>query len=183
MSETTRTQLMQSLLGRYDQLRDRLTQRLGSADLASDALQETWIKLERRDDLEGIKNPAAYVYRAALNTAANLRKAESRRLTSVDVETILAVADEAPGPATIAEDRADIAAIVRALSDLPDRQRVIFYESFLGDATHHDLARRFGVTVRTIQSDLQRAVEHCARRLGRRKIFATGVRRLSKDRE
>lgn len=182
MSESTRAELMQSLLARYDELKDRLAQRLGSADLAADALHETWLKLERRTDLEGIKNPNAYVYRAALNTAVNLRRANSRRLTPLDVEFIMGIADDAPGPATIAEDREDIAAMVRALTELPERQRVVFYENFLGGATPSDLAKRFGVTVRTIQSDLQRAVEHCARRLGKRKLFASGVRRLSKDR-
>jgi RNA polymerase sigma-70 factor (ECF subfamily) len=182
MSDTTRAQLMRSLLTRYDVLKDRLAQRLRSHDLASDALQETWLRLARRDDLEEIKNPEAYVYRAALNTAANLRKANSRRLTSLEVVDILGIADEAPGPAQIAADRADVALVVQALADLPDRQRAVFYESFLGEATHHELAQQFGVTVRTIQTDLQKAVEHCARRLGKRKSFASGVRRLSRDR-
>jgi RNA polymerase sigma-70 factor (ECF subfamily) len=183
MPETPRALLMQSLLGRYDELRDRLTRRLGSADLASDALHETWLRLQSRPDLAPVKNPAAYVYRAALNTAANLRKTENRRLTRMDIDALLAIADPAPGPAIIAEDRAEVAAMAAALTELTERQQVIFHESFLGDASHRELAARFGVTVRTVQIDLQKAVEHCARHLGKRNAFVSGRGRLSGKRE
>jgi RNA polymerase sigma-70 factor (ECF subfamily) len=170
---------MRSLLARYDELRDRLARRLGSVDLASDALHETWLRLESRTDLPQVKNPNAYVYRAALNTAVNLRKADNRRLTRLDVDALLSVADAAPGPVIIAQDRAEIAVVAAALSELTERQQIIFHESFLGEATHRELAVRFGVTVRTVQTDLQKAVEHCARRLGKRNHFVSGRSRLS----
>lgn len=180
MSESTRSLLIRSLLSRYEELKDRLARRLGSPELASDALHETWLRLQARPDLAPVENPNAYVYRAALNTAANLRKSDNRRLTPMDVEALLAVADDAPGPAVIAENRAEMAVVLAALEELTPRQRIIFHESFLGDASHHDLAARFGVTVRTIQVDLRRAVEHCARTLAKRNRFVSGRSRLSK---
>lgn len=178
MPETTRALLMRSLLARYSDLKARLSRTLGP-DLASDALAETWLKLESRTDIAPVGNPDAYLYRAALNTAHNLRTANNRLLTFMDVEILMSVADDAPGPAIIAQDRADIALMETALAELTDRQRVIFHETFLGDASHHVLAERYGVTVRTIQKELMRAVEHCARRLGKKKSFASGQSRLS----
>jgi RNA polymerase sigma factor (sigma-70 family) len=179
MTETTRALLLRSLRDRYDELKARLTRRLGSADLASDALHETWLRLERRDDLAAVKNPNAYIYRAALNTASNLRKADTRRLTQLDTDGIMAIVDDAPGPAMIAEDREEVAAFLAALAELTERQHIDFRESFLGDTSRHQLAQRFGVTIRTIQIDLQRAVEHCARRLGKKYSFVSGRGRLS----
>jgi len=182
MVDTSRSLLLRSLLARYSAMRGRLTRRFGP-QIAEDALQETWIRLESRtDELDPVKDPEAYVYRTALNTAHNLVKSDNRRLTFVDIEELLGVADDAPGPATIAADRADVAVVAQALSDLTERQRIIFHEAFLGDVGHHELAERFGVGIRTIQKDLKRGVDLCARRLGKRKSFVTGTARMS-DRE
>src|SRR3546814_19381534 len=76
--ETTRALLMRSLPTRYADLKARLSRTLG-ADLASDALPETWLRLENRKEIAPVSNPDAYLYRAALNTANN-RPASSNTL-------------------------------------------------------------------------------------------------------
>lgn len=182
MADAPRSLLLRSLLARYAAMRGRLARRFGP-QIAEDALQETWIRLETRtDELAPVRDPEAYVYRTALNTAHNLVKSHNRRLTYVDIEELLGVPDDAPGPATIAADRADIAVVAQALSELTERQRAVFHEAFLGDVSHHELAERFGVGIRTIQKDLRRGVDLCARRLGKRKSFVTGAAKMS-DRE
>jgi len=182
MADAPRSLLLRSLLARYAAMRGRLARRFGP-QIAEDALQETWIRIETRTELAPVKDPDAYVYRAALNTAHNLVKSENRRLTFVDIEELLGIADEAPGPATIAADRADIAIVARTLSELTERQRIIFQEAFLGDVSHHVLAERFNVSIRTVQKDLRRGIDLCARRLGKRKSFVTGAARLSDKEE
>ena len=179
---TSRSLLMRSLLARYAAMRSRLARRFGP-QIAEDALQETWLRLKTREEIGSVKDPDAYVYRTAINTAHNLVKSESRRLTFVDIEALLDVVDEAPGPAAIAADRADIEVVAKALADLTERQRIIFHEAFLGDASHHELAQRFGVSVRTIQKELRRGVDLCAHRLGKRKSFVTGAPKASDRRE
>lgn len=182
MSETTRAMLMRSLTMRYASLRARLARRLGP-ELAEDALQETWVRLETRGELGPVANAEAYLFRAALNVAGNMAKGEQRRLSPIEVDDLLNVPDDAPGPAIIAEDRASIAIVEKALAELSERQRIIFEEAFLGDASHHDLAARFGVTVRTIQKELRHGVDLCARRLKRGKSFASGGPILSHKRK
>ncbi|HEX7853769.1 MAG TPA: sigma-70 family RNA polymerase sigma factor [Sphingobium sp.] len=178
MGETTRSLLMRLLLSRYASLRSRLASRLGP-ELADDALQETWIRLETRDTLAPVRNPDAYLFRAALNAASNLRKGEQRRLSHLEIETLLNVADDTPGPSTIAEDRASITVVQQVLSELSDRQRIIFEEAFLGDASHQMLAERFGISLRMIQKELKYGVDLCARRLKRGKSFASDRVQLS----
>ncbi len=180
MSEPTRALLLRTLIAQYEKLKDRLANRVGSVDLASDALQETWLRLDSRDDLGPVKNPTAYVYRAALNTANNLRKSNQRRLTPIEIADLLAIPDSAPGPDVIAEMRAEIAKIDAAIAELTERQRNVFLESFLGDTSHRELAERWGVSMRMIQLDLKHAVEHCGRRLGKRNRFALRRVQLSK---
>lgn len=178
MSETTRSLLMRTLLAGHASLRSRLARKLGP-DLADDALQETWIRLETRGTLAPVQNPDAYLFRAALNAASNLVKRDERRLSHLEVEALLNVADDAPGPSAIAEDRASLAVVERALAELSERQRTIFEEAFLGDATHHDLAARFGISVRMIQKELKHGVDLCARRLQREKVVRYGGPRVS----
>ncbi len=182
MADSSRASLMRSLVMRYAALRSRLARKVGP-DLAEDALQETWLRLETRGEIGPVRDDEAYLYRSALNAASNLIRAERRHLTFVEIEALLNVADDAPDPATIAEDRANIAIVQRAMAELTERQRIIFQEAFLGDTSHRELAQRFGVSVRTVQKELRRGVDLCARRLGGIKSFAAGARMTSEERK
>ncbi len=177
--------LQRTLLERYHDLRERLARRLGAADLAADALHEVWLRLQTKGDLPPVANPEAYLFSAALNTAKNLRRAATGRdrLLPTDVASLAGIADDAPDPAAIAESRAAMSELRQALAELPARQQTVFQESFVGDAKQEDLARRFNVTVRTIQNDLRHAVEHCARRLRKKFYFVPEPRRLSGKRK
>lgn len=179
--DATRNLLLRSLLERYSDFKAKLTRVFGP-ELASDALQETWLRLQRPRDIAPVRDPDAYVYQAAANTARNLRVAHDRLLDFSDIAELFSVVDDAPGPEIIAGDRGEIARMEAALSELTERQREIFHEIFLGDQSHQALAERHRVTVRTIQKELKRAVEHCAKRLGKRKSFVSGRSELSPSR-
>jgi RNA polymerase sigma-70 factor (ECF subfamily) len=184
-AETPRALLMRTLLARYHELRARLARRLGSPDLAADALHEVWLRLEAKHDLGPVGNPEAYLFHAAINTAKNLRRSASarQRLLPTDMATLAGMPDEAPDPATIAAARSALGDLQAALNELPLRQQTVFHETFLGDASQQDLANRFNVSVRTIQNDLHQAIDHCVRRLHKKIHFVSGPRRLSGNRE
>jgi RNA polymerase sigma-70 factor (ECF subfamily) len=165
--ESTRELLRHTLLVRYDDLKRRLTRRLGSADLANEALQDTYLRLETMAETGPIRRPLAYLFRTALNIGINRRIADSRLLTASEVDALLEVADETPDPARIVEARSEISALGRALAELPVRRRQIFLASWVDGVSHMELAARFGVSLRTIQSELRSAVDHCAKRLHR----------------
>lgn len=61
--------------------------------------------------------------------ASNLVKKDERRLSHLEVEALLNVADDTLGPSAIAEDRASLAVVERALAELSERQRTIFEEA------------------------------------------------------
>ncbi len=182
MTDANQTLLRRSLLASYSKLRDRLARRLGSLELAGEALNETWLRIETTSEGKPVSNPEAYLYRAALNTASNIRRSQERRLSEVEIESVLNLADEAPGPDRILAAREEVAIVNEALAELPERQRIVFRESFLG-TTNIELAARLGVTPRTISSDLQRAVAHCARRLGSKNFFRSGGVAVSANKE
>lgn len=181
MTKAMRALLQRSLLAGYNDFVMRLSLRLGSKDLVQEALHEIWLRLERSEDIEKtISNPDAYLYRAALNTAANLRKARNRRLSVAEFDELLEIADDAPGPERIAEGHADMERLEKALAELPLRQRSVFTQALLENISYEDLAKRHGVSVRTVHNDVRHAIEHCALRLGKSMPFNYSRSRFSR---
>jgi RNA polymerase sigma-70 factor (ECF subfamily) len=167
MSETNRTVLRDLLLNDYGGLDRRLTRRFGSAEFASDVLQETYLRLEAMNDAGPVGSPKAYLFRIAVNIANDRRRAESRRLAPDEVDILLDIPDERPDAARIIEARSELARLRRAIAELPERRRQVLVMSRIEDVPHREIARRLGVTVRTVETDLKQALEHCAQRLQR----------------
>ena len=166
MSTSATLGLLELLTLRYDDLRRRLTRRLGNAELASDALHDTWLRLQGKQ-IEGADSPGAYLFRMAFNVAIDRQRSESRYLTGAEVEDLLGMADPAPGPADTAQSRSELELLIEAMEELPERRRAILLAVRVEGLTQPETARRFGVSLRLVELELQRAQEFCAARLGR----------------
>jgi RNA polymerase sigma-70 factor (ECF subfamily) len=166
--KTIQSGLLEVLVAGYDDFKRRLAIRLGSTELAADALQDTFLRLQSATIGESVQSPRAYVLRTALNIAINRLVAERRRATVADIEALIEIADDAPGPSRIAEGRSELAELTRALHELPQRRRDILVAVTMNDTPIPALAKRFGVTVRTIQIELKQALIFCAHRVDRR---------------
>lgn len=81
MTEPTRQLLREVLLLDYDDLKAQLTKRLGSAELASDVLQDTWVRLEQATSIGPVERPRPYLLRMAHNIALKRLKAEPKTIT------------------------------------------------------------------------------------------------------
>lgn len=169
MSESNRTLLRDLLAQRYEELKRRLTWRLGSAELASDALHDTWVHLEDRGGQSGpVKSPAAYLMRMAMNLAFDQMQRGRRYMSEDEVEAILSeIADPAPGPAQTAVARDEIQQLAALIDAMPARRRAIFLAVRVEEVSHEEAARRFGVSPRLIGLELKRAHEFCMARMPR----------------
>jgi RNA polymerase sigma-70 factor (ECF subfamily) len=168
MSNNDIATLRAALLADYTDLDQRLTRRLGSADLASDVLQETYLRLEGINEIASVRNLKAYLFRIALNVANDRRRAESRRLTVDEVDRLLDIPDDRPDAARVIEDRSEVELLKRAIAELPERRRRVLILSRIEGQPNREIAACLGVTVRTVEIDLKQAIEHCAERLKRR---------------
>jgi RNA polymerase sigma-70 factor (ECF subfamily) len=161
------TSLRSLLLAEYVDFDRRLARRLGSPDLASEALNETYLRLEGMREVGEVHNPKAYLFRIALNIASDRRRAEKRRLTAEEVDTMLEIPDDRPDAARVIEDRSEVNQLRRAIAELPERRRRVLTLSRIDGMPNREIATLLGVTVRTVETDLKQAVEHCADRLKR----------------
>lgn len=167
MRATNKTALRDLFLADYGNFDRQLTRRLGSADFASDVLQETYLRLEEMKEVGPVQSPKAYLFRIAFNLANDRRRSENRRLTTDEVDVLLDIPDDRPDAVRVIEGRSDIDLLRRAIAELPERRRHVLLLSRVEDLPHRDIAKRLGVTVRTVETDLKQAVEHCAERLQR----------------
>jgi len=174
MSEPTRQLLREALLLDYDDLKAQLTQRLGSAELASDVLQDTWVRLEQATSIGPVERPRPYLLRIAYNIALKRLKAVSKTVTLDDARAALGLADDAPDPAQIVEARAELAVLREAVQELTPRRRDILLAARLDGTSLRDLAVRHGISQRLVERELRSAVLHCAERLQKKVVRRFG---------
>ncbi len=149
-------------LDRYDDIKARLTRRLGSADLADDAMQDTWLRLTRMQLIGAVQSPRSYLFRIALNVAEDRRLTEQRRrVLPVEIESLLHLPDSAPTPEQTAIARSDLEAFKSIVDELPSRRRAIFLAARFGNVPRQEIADRMGISLRLVAKELQLAIEHC----------------------
>jgi RNA polymerase sigma factor (sigma-70 family) len=118
-----------------------------SPDVADDAVAEAFAQALRRGGQ--LRNPAAWVWRAAFNIATGEMK-ERRRMVPLDVGVEVA----ALVPDTSPERLIDL---VRALGRLSDRQRVAVVLADYAGWSHRQIAQLIGTTVATVGVHVHRA--------------------------
>jgi RNA polymerase sigma-70 factor, ECF subfamily len=179
--------LRRHLLGSYQELVRMLARRLRSVEQAEDALQDTFLRLERGGEIGEVKSPRGYLLRMALNIAAERRRGESRyvgvpgagkedaaatsagptvlrRLTVSDGLDVILRIDDAPGPEQIAADRSELKKLAKIVAELPSRRRAIFMAAWVEGRSHQEIAKSFGLSLRSIQHELKLARHYCLSR-------------------
>ncbi|MED5611658.1 RNA polymerase sigma factor [Pseudomonas sp. JH-2] len=143
-----------------------LTGRTGCRATADDLMQEAWLKLHRLQSAEPVANPQAYLRRMTANLAIDDARANARRLLDpMEIEMLLEVPDEAPNAEQITSDHQQLQRLMEILDELPQRRRELFVAARLEGLPHKALAQRFGVSLRTVELEVRRALDYCAARL------------------
>jgi RNA polymerase sigma factor (sigma-70 family) len=169
MSETTLGALRQLLVDRYDEIKAKLAQRVGSTDLAGDALQDTWLRLTLAETLGPVRSLENYLFRTVFNMAQERRRSERRLLSAVEIQKFLFLIDETPDPAQAAEARSELEALETILSELPPRRRLILLMARMDGMPRQEIADRLGISLRLVSKELNLAHEYCVLRRSRMK--------------
>ena len=158
----------------YRRFKERLRRRLGSDALATEVLHETWLRIGRMSDVGLVQRPESYLFRMALNVAADRRAADSRKLSLTEIETLRHMMDDVLDPERITAARAEMAALEAALNELPPRRKAIFVLARVNEMKHEDIALQFGISARMVEKELLQALRHCSQRLDRKVIRRFG---------
>jgi RNA polymerase sigma-70 factor (ECF subfamily) len=158
--------LRELLIRDYLKLRDRLMRRFGSADFATEILHETYLRLGAVDLTggKGIHNADAYLYRTALNVAADARQQDYRWVDKAAVEAARRRDDHELDPEEILQAQQEWRELLAALDELPARRRAIFMAARLDELPRREIARRLGISIDTVDRELKQAFEFFAKR-------------------
>jgi RNA polymerase sigma factor (sigma-70 family) len=163
------TTLREVLVESYDDLARRLTRRLRSSELAHEALQDTYLRLQKEGKIGTIDQPLYYLLRIATNLARDRQRAERSHMGAEQIEAALEIVDDHPDPARIVEARSELAIVEQALGQMSVRTRAIFLAAWKEHLTSKEIARRYDVSVRLIDMELKRGREICAEAI--RKLY------------
>lgn len=176
MSSTSRGDLRHLLTHDYDDLQRALTRRLKSAELAGDALQETFVELSAGTDLPTVQRPKSYVFRMAINIALRKIKSEKRTVSLADAIAAFDIADDAPDAERAIEAKTELEALQSAVKELTPRRRAILHAARVEGKSLRVIAEEIGISQRMVEIELKNALAHCALRLNRKIVQRFGPR-------
>lgn len=154
MSDRNMASVRRMFVDRYYDMRERLSRRLGSVDLAGDALHDAWIRLAQTNTIGTIQSPQSYLFRVVLNAADDHRRKERRHFSATTVEDLLEVPDEAPTPEAVILAKSELAAFEVVLATFSARRRAIFLAARLHNVPRQVIADRLGVSRRLVAKEL-----------------------------
>lgn len=183
MSDSGREVLCRHFLLDYQEIKRRLTRRLGSADRASDALHDTWIRLQDTPQIGAVERPKPYLLQMAYRLSLKRRASERPTVTLDDACAALDLVDETPDAERVIEAKSELRALDEALAELSPRRRDILLASRVDGVTLGEIALRHGLSQRMIEKELKLALIHCGHRLGREIVqrFGPGAAKGSPD--
>lgn len=143
--------------------RDRLLGFLrahGAGDAAEDLLQELWLKILAAPT-GPVAQPLSYLFRAAnnlmLDRYRSQQQATKRDHDWTEAATTLPGRSDEPSSERRLIAREQLAAMQQAIDALGERPAAIFRRHRIDGIGQRDIAREFGVSVSTVESDLRRA--------------------------
>ncbi len=148
-----------------DELLRFVMRRTGRAQ-AEDIVQDVWLNLRERGDPESWREPRAVLFRTAANlgTDAYRREVHGQRLFCGDGE-LGAAPSPLPDPQLEAETADQLQQLLKALEQLPEQCRESLLLNRLDGLTHAQIASRLGISTKTVQRHIERALRVCVQML------------------
>jgi RNA polymerase sigma factor (sigma-70 family) len=127
-----------------------------------DLTQLVFERLLKRAELTSITNTQGYLFQIAANLLAERSRSAVRRKLVIQEENVTDIPEPAEEltPERILLGREACERIVAALQELPARVRAVFVLSRFEEMKAHEIAARLGVSISTVEHDMQRAIRH-----------------------
>lgn len=141
-------------------LRDWLRGKLGCAHNAADLAHDTFVRLLSKAEPASPANPRAYLATIAHGLVVDFHR--RRALERAYLQTLAALPEpQMPSPEARAIVLEALTAIDAMLDGMKPAVRQAFILSQLEGLTYAQIAARLGVTVRTVNNYMVKALEHC----------------------
>lgn len=139
---------------------------VGCRARAEDVVQEAWLRFSGQDEAVAIRHPASYLYHIVRNLALDLtRRTATEKAQPGGDELLAELPASTASPEQEVSSQNELAAINRALAELPERTRLAFEMNRLGGFTLQQVATHLGVSTSLVHQLVHDALRHCLVRL------------------
>jgi RNA polymerase sigma-70 factor (ECF subfamily) len=142
----------------YASLCDFVYRRVGSREVAEDIVQEVFIRIWERGDTWDCREPEAYLYRAVRNRTLMHHRAERVRARWRATFGAAEAIDERTADEQMRYDEL-VQMIEQGVSRLPERCRMVYTMSRVQGMSHADIARAMGISIKTVEVQMGRALK------------------------
>jgi len=146
---------------------------LVSREDAQEILQETYLRFLRQPSFDRLRhNARAYLFQTATNLAYDFFRQRSLKSIETEADLFNASGMGSPRwsswPELALQGEQTRAIIMQALADLPVAVRTALLQHRFQELTHREIARRIGVSERTVERYIKDGLSQIAARLGAR---------------
>jgi RNA polymerase sigma-70 factor (ECF subfamily) len=143
-----------------------LTRRLRDPHTAADLLQETFLRFATGAPQDQVVNPRAFLYRIASNLAVDCLRQDRARAKHVEHGGLPEeVACAQPSADEVLAGREELAILAAAVEELPAKCRQVFLLYRGRGLSMREIAASLGITQKTVENHIAKAMVHCRRRL------------------
>lgn len=147
---------MSSLAEMLAKARRAVIRRGVTAEDADELVHDAFIKVEQYERAHAAESKEALLVTAAVNLSID-RARKKRRAPFAEHDDIEAVADGAPDPEQVVEERARLAHAARGLDQLPERTRRILLKRRLENLPFAKIARSENMSIAAVEKQVARA--------------------------
>jgi RNA polymerase sigma-70 factor (ECF subfamily) len=130
---------------------------------AEDIAQETYVRLIGRRHTDDILSPKAFIFQVARNLTLDHLRGRKRREAALSQVDAIGQADYGPDDRLMA--RENLALLLNAILQLPHQCQRVYTLRKLYNMSHREIADQLGISVRTVENHIAKAVKDCRRYL------------------
>lgn len=141
----------------------QLTRRSGCGETARELMQETFVRLLRMppDSLRHVEQPVAFLRRISMNLLRD--SARAKALKERSSSTLAAANQGFVDQVAAIESRDLLRRLESAVAQLRPRTRDIFLAHRIEGLTYSEIAARSGLSVKTVEKEMSRAIAALSR--------------------
>lgn len=137
-----------------------------SPSLASDLVQDTFLRIAQLDNLERILSAPSYLFRVAHNLMIDHHRRFGAKRFEKDASAFFeTLVDEASGPEELAFDALALEHLESLLERMPERTRDVFLLCRVEGMTHKETARYLRISTSSVQKHMAMALARIGKAL------------------
>jgi RNA polymerase sigma-70 factor (ECF subfamily) len=152
--------MLQTFLQQQGRMEKQLSRWVACRATAADLVQELFIRLWRRRDVQ-VEDLGQYMMRSARNLAIDHLRSQRSRLRT---ESALLPEQMIGAPTTVEDGHQanhDLQRVDAALRRLPERTRHVFLLNRIHGQSYSDIAGALGISVSAVEKHMMRALQAC----------------------